>query len=137
MVLSSTSVDYVLGLRASNNPVPGVESLPWCIPIRSREPPLRALVPIRLLAGGSIRFAPAFAAQYQDGSVVFIEVDPACTGSPTTEESDACLQWSPDLLRLEGDYQRSNKLVNDVAATTYISLHGRWAWQGALALVTS
>lgn len=133
VLLSSSSVDYVLGMRVSTSPHPAVVSLPWCITAKRETQPLRSLVPICPPVDVSPQKAFVLAAQYMDGSVVFVDVITSTLlgsdGSIPTEFSAPSL-WGPDISQLEDDYKKRDLLVTDVAATKYGSLHGRWAWQG-------
>lgn len=134
VVLSSSSVEYVLGVRISTGSKLAVACLPWCVQLESHgHQALRSLVPLQPLANHSASVVFVLGLQYLDGSVVFIEVvhgTPRSTGLPYPERTTASPHWGPDLSQLEANHQKAMLSVNDVAATRYASLHGRWAWQG-------
>lgn len=128
VMLSSPSVDYVLGLRVSPSPHLAVVSLPWSIPVQNQTCSLRSLLPINTLPPLDVTATVAFTlvSQYSDGSVAFVEV--SCNTSARAEHPAS--HWSQSIMQLEEDYKEISLNVTEVAATRYTSLHGRWAWQG-------
>lgn len=133
VLLSSPSVDYVLGMRVSTSPHPAVVSLPWCITAERETLPLRSLVPICPPADVSPQKTFVLAAQYIDGSVVFVDVTTSTLLDPEDSLPTDCSApslWDPDITQLEDDYKKRDLLVTEVAATKHGSLHGRWAWHG-------
>lgn len=133
VMLSSLSVDYIQGIKLATRPQTAVVTLPWCLPTGGKAQSLQAISSVSYQSDGPASSEFFLIAQYLDGSVALAQADVnACTQTDpsvpivTRQRS----HWSPGLSELEDEYLRTNMRVDEVAATRYQSLHGRWVWHG-------